>query len=159
MKKSIFLIVFIGLVALGLHSKSFAQGKFYGDDFPPPPKHLIEKLQLSDAQKDKFDELFFNHQKRMIELRAELRGKILELKKYKSEGDLKRSKFIDLTKEINEVRNKMALARANHQMDIYELLDDTQRKIWHDNRPYGFGFMDNNFRGKGMFRHWRGFCR
>jgi Spy/CpxP family protein refolding chaperone len=158
MKKNIFLIIFLSLVINGLFSNSLAQGRYFGDEFPPP-KHLIEKLQLSDAQQDKFEEFRFNHQKEMIDLRADLQQKILEFRKYLSSDNVSRNKVIGLTKEINEIRNKMALARANHKMDIYELLDDTQRKIWHDNRPFGFGFMDNNFKGRGMFRHWRGFCR
>jgi len=158
MKKNIFLIIFLSLVINGLFSNSLAQGKYFGDEFPPP-KHLIEKLQLSDVQQDKFEEFRFNHQKEMIDLRADLQQKILEFRKYLSSDNVSRNKVIGLTKEINEIRNKMALARANHKMDIYELLDDTQRKIWHDNRPFGFGFMDNNFKGRGMFRHWRGFCR
>lgn len=140
----------------GFVLNSVAQKRDYdGDDFPPPPRHLLEQLKLTDAQKSKFEELRFNHQKEMIDLRSDLQQKILELRKYRSGENLSRSKVISLTKEINEIRNKIALARANHQMDIYELLDETQRKIWHENRPFSFGGME---RGKRFFKHWRGFC-
>lgn len=155
--KSKIIISFVSLILItGFISNLEAQRRYKGD-FPPPPPYLLEQLKLTDAQKTKFDELRFNHQKEMINLRSELEQKQLELRKYRSEGNLSRSKVVGLTKEINEIRNKISLARANHQMDIYELLDDTQRKIWHENRPFGLGPGEWGY-GKKFHRNWRNFC-
>ncbi len=145
--KIIYLIIFY-LIFSGLNSFTDAQRRFNKFEMPPPP-HLLEELKLTAAQKDKIEELIYNHQKQMIELRSELQQKLLEMKKLRSSSELSRSKLINITKEINEIRNEISLARVNHQMDIYELLDETQRKIWNDNRPFNFG---RNF---GKFRNWR----
>lgn len=153
MKNQIIYSVIIFIVLSGLISNVDAQRRFRDKD-GMPTRNLIEKLNLTDTQKEKFDEFRFNHQKSMIDLRADLQQKLLELNKYKSGGNLNRSKVISLTKEINEIRNKMALARANHQMDIYELLDDTQRKIWQDNMRMRSILR----REKGMLRNWSDFC-
>jgi Spy/CpxP family protein refolding chaperone len=119
----------------------------------PPYPPFWEQLNLTDAQKDKIENLRFNHQKEMIDLRADLQLKMLEMRKLRSGENLSRDKMIDLTKEINEIRNKMSLARTNHQMDIYEVLDNTQKKIWNENRPFR-----NWKKDRGMFRPWRNFC-
>lgn len=156
MKSKIFYSLLIILLGLIFITDIEAQRKFDDDDdFPPPPPYLIEKLKLTEAQKNKLDDLRYNYQKEMIALRSELWQKLLEMKKYRSSENISRSKVIALTKEINEIRNKIALARANHQMDLYELLDDTQRKIWHENRPLGFGDFE---RGKRFFRKWKNLC-
>jgi Spy/CpxP family protein refolding chaperone len=150
MKKYSSLFIIIILLSSVFTTKVFAQPLIFDKDFIFLPKFLIDKLNLTETQEEKFEELQYKHQKIMIELRAELQQKILELKKYKSEGNLKRSKFIDLTNNILEVRNKIALARANHLMDIYEILDETQRKILDDYKPSGKG----RYKMKKYFRGW-----
>lgn len=150
MKKVIVYLFFISLILVGFVSSLEAQGRFKRGEMPPP---LLEQLNLTDAQINKIEDLRFNHQKEMIDLRAELQLKMLEMKKLKSSDDLSRNKIINLTKEINEIRNKISLARANHQMDIYEVLDNTQKKIWNENRPFR-----NWNKDRRMFRAWRNFC-
>lgn len=152
MENRIVYLLLISLIITGFIYSTEAQRKFKKGEMVPPP-NVLEQLNLTDTQKDKIEDLRFNHHKEMIELKAELQLKMLEMRKLKSSDDLNRSKVISMTKEINEIRNKISLARANHQMDIYEVLDNTQRKIWDENRP-----IRKWNKNRGMFRHWRNFC-
>ncbi len=153
-QKMIYLSVII-LIVGGFFINSLAQDFRIRDKLPPPPP-LMEKLNLTEAQKDKIEDLRFKHQEEMIDLRADLQMKMLEVRKYRSGDKIDRGKVIDMVKQINEIRNKIALARANHMMDIYDVLDNTQKKIWNENRPLGIWNRD----GEGSkFRHWRNHCR
>lgn len=96
---------------------------------------MEERLNLTDAQKSKVEELRLNHQKKMIDLKANLEKKEVELKALRRSDKLNRNDFLKLTREISEIKNTMALERANHHFDIYELLDDNQKKIWRDMKP------------------------
>jgi Spy/CpxP family protein refolding chaperone len=152
MKNKIIYLVLISFIVIGSLSNTEAQRRFLrGENLPPnhPRLILMDELNLTDAQKNKIDDIRFNHQKEMIELRSILEQKKLELRKYRSSDEISRSKVISLTKEVNEIRNKISLARANHQMDIFEVLDSNQQKIWHDYRPLGFSKKE-----RGMFRNW-----
>lgn len=117
-----------------------------------------EQLNLTDQQKIKLDELRIKHQEQMIDFRAELDKARLEMQKLRKSDKLNRSDVINQTKKMSSIINKIAEARANHMMDMYEMLTDEQRKIWNDlkmDRPklrdsgkkglWGRGFKD---RGK-----------
>lgn len=119
---------------------------------------IQDQLNLTDQQKIKLDELRIKHQEQMIDLRAELDKARLEMQKLRKSDKLNRSDVINHTKKMSSIRNKIAEARANHMMDMYEMLTDEQRKIWNDlklDRPklrdsgkkglWGRGFKD---RGK-----------
>ena len=48
----------------------------------------------------------------------------------KNEGNYTREEFLNKVNEIISARNKIALSMANHQMDVYQILDETQKKEW-----------------------------
>jgi Spy/CpxP family protein refolding chaperone len=96
---------------------------------------IEEKLNLTDSQKDKIEELRVNHHKKMIDLKANLEKKEVELRALRRSDKLNRSDLLKLTKEISEIKNTMAVEMANHHMDIYELLDNNQKQIWRDMKP------------------------
>lgn len=85
----------------------------------------------------------------MVKLRAELELKELEMKKLKTAEKFSRNDVLNLTKEINEIKGKIELARTNHRMDVYDILDANQKKIWieMDRNP---GFMKNKVNRKLM---------
>lgn len=91
-----------------------------------------EQLNLTDQQKIKLDELRIKHQEQMIDFRAELDKARLEMQKLRKSDKLNRSDVINQTKKMSSIINKIAEARANHMMDMYEMLTDEQRKIWND---------------------------
>ncbi|MCW8962143.1 MAG: hypothetical protein OQK29_11305, partial [Ignavibacteriaceae bacterium] len=41
-----------------------------------------------------------------------------------------RDAYLNKVKEIIAVKDKIAIEQANHKMDIYQLLDDNQKKEW-----------------------------
>jgi hypothetical protein len=41
-----------------------------------------------------------------------------------------RDAYLNKINEIISAKNKIELARANHQMDVYQLLDDNQKQEW-----------------------------
>lgn len=102
---------------------------------------MMEKLNLTDEQKDKVEQLRIEHQKAMIDLRADMQKKNLALKELTSKGNYSRADYLNLVNDISSARNKIEAARANHRMDIYSLLDDQQKKIF-DKMPMmgGKGF-------------------
>jgi Spy/CpxP family protein refolding chaperone len=89
-----------------------------------------QKLNLTEEQQQKIDELRLGHQKEMIDLRANLAKKKLELSELKMKGNYTREQFLNKVNEINSAKNKIAIAQANHRMDVYQLLDDNQKKEW-----------------------------
>ena len=105
--------------------------------------NVKERLNLTDEQQDKIENLRLAHQEKMIKFRADLDLKELEIKKLKSGDKMSRSEMIRIEKEINVIKNEMALERVNHQMDVYDNLDANQRTIWSE-RPGKFGRKMNN---------------
>jgi len=95
-------------------------------------KELKEKLNLTDEQQKKVDEIKFAHQSAMIKYRADIDLKELELKKLMNSENISRAEMVKLTKEISTIKNEIALVRVNHKMDIYDLLDVNQKKVWMD---------------------------
>lgn len=109
--------------------------------------YLHEKLNLTPDQESKLDELRDKHQAEMIDLRAELDKARLENQKVRRAEKLNRSEVLNQTKKMNEIKNKMAEVRANHFMDVQNILTDEQRKIWNDWKSDRPGYRDFHKRG------------
>jgi Spy/CpxP family protein refolding chaperone len=108
---------------------------------------LKSQLNLSEDQEKKIEALRLTKEESMIKLRSDLELKELEIRKLKSSDKFSRSEMINLTKDINSIKNDMALTRVNHQMDVYELLDENQKKIWLDKQDQ-FGNMKHRIKDK-----------
>ncbi len=110
---------------------------------------MFDKLNLTDEQKSKIEDLRIEHQKAMIDLRADMQKKRLAVKEMMLKGNYSRSDYLNLINDLNSAKNKIAASRANHRMDVYELLTDQQKKIF-DQMPMmrgqheGRGMMDGN---------------
>lgn len=126
------------IIISGLLFDIDAQRIFYRKGFPC--QMMIEKLNLNEKQKIKIEELQYNFKKKMINLQADIKMKRLELNKSFSEKEINRNKIINFINEINEIRSEKALLTANYLMDIYELLDEKQKEIFKEYRPYFFKF-------------------
>lgn len=112
---------------------------------------IHEKLNLTPDQEKKIDDLRTSHQKKMIDLRAEMAKLHLEKKELLNKGNYDRKAFLALEDKIVKQRNVIETAMANHQMDVYELLDANQKVIW-NKRP---AFDRSGKMGKGMKRQMR----
>ena len=128
MKLKIFTI--IAIVSVFLMSQDFlAQEKFERQKDENKLK-VHQKLNLTEQQQEKVDALRFTHQKEMIDLKANLEIKEIEMTELKSKGNYTRDEFLNKVNDIISAKNKLALSMANHQMDVYQLLDENQKKKW-----------------------------
>jgi hypothetical protein len=91
---------------------------------------IHQKLNLTDEQQEKVDALKFDHQKEMIELKANLEKREVEMAELKNKINYTREEFLNKVNEIISARNSIAISLANHQMDVYQLLDENQKKEW-----------------------------
>ncbi|MDZ7623219.1 MAG: Spy/CpxP family protein refolding chaperone [Ignavibacteriaceae bacterium] len=91
---------------------------------------IHQKLNLTEEQQEKADILKLAHQKEMVDLKANLEKKEIEMAELKNKGNYTREEFLSKTNEIISARNQIALSMANHQMDVYQILDETQKKDW-----------------------------
>ena len=145
MKKLIFVLAVLFVVTslnLEVHPQKRENQK--SKDFR---MNLKEQLNLSEDQEKKIEALRLSKEESMIKLSSDLELKELEIRKLKSSDKFSRSEMINLTKEINAIKNNMALTRVNHQMDVYELLDESQKKIWLDKQDQ-FGNMKHRMKDK-----------
>lgn len=113
---------------------------------------MIDQLNLTELQKQQIDNLRDKHQEQMIDLRAEQQKAKLENRKLRRSDNLNRSDLLNQTQKMNSIRNKISEARANHFMDVYDILTDEQRKVWKELKSERRGNMD--FKRKGF--HGRG---
>lgn len=127
MRAKLFIIISF-LSALLISQFLFAQEMMRERDRDQLKIH--QKLNLTEDQQEKVDVLKFDHQKKMIDLKANLEMKEIEMAELKNKGNYTREEFLSKTNEIISARNQIALSLANHQMDVYQILDETQKKEW-----------------------------
>jgi len=111
--------------------------------------NLMKKLNLTDQQKQKFAEMKITFEKKMVDLKADLQKNKLDMKALRVSGDINRSNIIAAVKKINQSKDAISLAFANHMMDMYEVLTPEQQKIWKDNAPQFW----NMRKHRGMMRN------
>jgi len=147
--KNLIVVIIAGVFMLSA-SDVLGQGYGYVNDYGNrdgkrnrDKDRIHEKLNLTDEQETKIESLRISHQKQMIDFRAELEKKELELQELKYKGEYTREDYIGKIKELSEIRNRIQLARANHQMDVYELLDPEQKATWNDFKKRFPGHNDN----------------
>ena len=104
-----------------------AQQNYKSRDCEQRGERFAEKLNLTEEQQTVIEELKINNQKEMIDLKADLERKKLELKELKSKGNYTRDEFLNRVEAVNNSRNNIALAKANNRMDIYEVLNAEQK--------------------------------
>lgn len=123
------MIVFIAILSTFLASQSlFAQEMRQGRDRNQFKIH--QKLNLTEEQQEKVDVLRLTHQKEMVDLKANLEKRKIGMAEMKNKGNYTREEFLSKTNEIISARNQIALSMANHQMNVYQILDETQKKEW-----------------------------
>jgi Spy/CpxP family protein refolding chaperone len=102
------------------------RGMHRGDHY----KMMKEKLNLTDTQSEAVEELHFSHKREMIDLKAAMEKKKLDMKELLSKGNYTRDDYLIKVKAISNTKEKMALVKANHRMDVYDLLIEEQRKTF-----------------------------
>ena len=120
-------ILFIALISTQFnYGQMERRGMNRGDHY----KIMKEKLNLTDSQNEAVEELHFSHKREMIDLKADIEKKKLDMKELVSNVNYTREDYLDKVKAISDAKEKMALVKANHRMDVYDLLTEEQRKTF-----------------------------
>lgn len=108
---------------------------------------------MTPGQLEKIDALRAAHLKEMSPLRTDVQLKEMELAALWRADEPDAKKIVAKVKEIGDIRERMEIARINHQFDMRKLMTPEQRKAMK-----GMG-MGRGMMGKGMGRGRRGMMR
>jgi Spy/CpxP family protein refolding chaperone len=136
-------ILFIALISTQF---SYSQMERGGMRLGDHHKMMMEKLNLTDTQKEAIEELHFSHKREMIDLKAALELKQLDKQELLSKGNYTRDDYLGKVTALSNAKDKMALAKANHRLDVYDLLTEEQRKTFDEMK----GRMGNRMNMKKM---------
>jgi len=120
-------ILFIALISTQF---SYGQMERRGMNRGDHHEMMMEKLNLTDTQKEAVELLHFSHKREMIDLKAALEKKKLDKQELLSKGNYTRDDYLGNVKTISDAKDIMAMAKANHRMDVYDLLTEEQRKTF-----------------------------
>ncbi|MEW5799057.1 MAG: Spy/CpxP family protein refolding chaperone [Bacteroidota bacterium] len=101
----------------------------------PPPNHpqrfqLMDELKLTDAQKEQFEKISYDTEKKQIELRSKMESAQLDLRRL-MDADSPDKAAIE--KKFNEIAAAQTAMKMNHFNCWYEknkVLTPEQQKIW-----------------------------
>lgn len=85
-------------------------------------------LNLTDEQREKFDDLDLQHEKKMIDLRAELDKSRLMKREVIKKGNFNKNDYIAAEEKIMQAENKIHMEKVKLKMEKYSLLDEKQKK-------------------------------
>jgi|CZKP01.1.fsa_nt_gi hypothetical protein len=102
-------------------------------------RFLREKLHLTDQQVAKIESLRSEHMKKMIDLKGELKKSMIDQKSIRNKENFTREDIIAGVEKANKIKDEIALANANHRMDLWETLTADQKKIVKDNPQWLMG--------------------
>ena len=120
-------ILFIVLISTQFNYSQMERRRMHqGDHY----KMMKEKLDLTDTQNEAVEELHFSHIRERIDLKAAVEQVKLDKNELLSKGNYTRDDYLSKVKAISDAKEKMALAKANHRMDVYDLLTEEQRKTF-----------------------------
>lgn len=89
--------------------------------------YIFDKLNLTEEQENKFDDMRIKHQKEMVDLKSELEKAQLDLKQLTNDGNYSRNDFLSAHKKVQTARTKIGDSWANHRMDMRDILTSEQR--------------------------------
>ncbi|MEO0085257.1 MAG: periplasmic heavy metal sensor [candidate division WOR-3 bacterium] len=125
-------------LVLGVLTAGWAVAQPATMDAPAPvprerPEHMMGRVgpmmpQLSEEQQQQMDNLRLAHLKEVLPLETDLEIKQMELGALWRAEKLDAAKVVAKVKEINELRNRLELARVNHVIARYNVLTPEQRK-------------------------------
>ncbi|MEJ2196103.1 MAG: Spy/CpxP family protein refolding chaperone [Ignavibacteriaceae bacterium] len=140
------LISFVIVFVMSFTIWNVAQQNYKTSHSKHRQERIAEKLNLTEDQQSAIEQLKIENQKEMIDLKADLQRKNLDLKELKTKGNYTREEYLKLVQSINSSKNNIAIAKANMRMDIYELLNAEQQKTFNE--------MGNHFgKYKNMRKH------
>ncbi|MBK8945654.1 MAG: periplasmic heavy metal sensor [Ignavibacteriae bacterium] len=148
--KKIIMLILIATMVLSQASDFYAQGpKRVKDRFLG-----VKKLNLTEEQKKKFDQIQFNHDEKIIDIQAKLKKNRLEIQKLFKSENFSENEFVNLTQNANKLKNELSDLRTKMWLDVYKILDKNQKVEWQNH----FADMPDEFRERAReFRKMRKF--
>lgn len=143
-------IILATSISIGQEKKVF---KFKKDG--PMQWEMKDGLNLSDEQRKQFENLDLQHEKKMIDLRAELEKSKLIKRELINKGSFSKNDYLSAEEKIMQAENNIRMEKAKLKMDKYALLDENQKKIFMEEPGHNFMFnfdMDGFKDGMRMFR-------
>lgn len=159
----------LSLLALILiASASFAQ--IFGPRFGIPPDdawqrgitRLYDELKLTDEQKTKLQNLFFEFRKTQADIAGKLNKARIELRELLSAEKIDKSAIDKKVNEISDYVRELSKNKVNHWLNVQQVLTPEQRKILRERigyldlglRPYGWNMPGWGKPGRGLRRCW-----
>lgn len=140
-------IVLIGIALILIATNSFS--KILGSEFDFPADDrwrksitkFYEELKLTDEQKSKLQNIFFEFRKNQAEIAGKLNKARIELQELLYAEKLDRSAIDKKMDEISRYMKELTQNRVNYWINIQQILTPEQRKILKEKLGYGkFGF-------------------
>jgi Spy/CpxP family protein refolding chaperone len=116
----------------------------------PGPGRGFDELDLSDDQVKQLDDLRYQHQKAMIQKRADLKAAELDMRQMMQKSDIDEKAVLAKQKDISALKAGVAEERVKHQMAMRKVFNPEQLQKFLKMRK-GRGFDGGFHRGeKGM---------
>lgn len=128
----------------------------------PARKEIMEKLKLSPEQRTQMKQIYKESARQMVDLRAEMQKKRLDLSDVTDAEKPDRAKFERLSQDLAGVQVKMKLVLFDADVKIRGMLNPEQQKIWKEHKEMRFGQMRERFMqggGRGAGRGPGGKCQ
>ncbi len=94
----------------------------------PMLKEMMDKLEIGADLKTKIEDLWYQHQKEMLDARYNIEKKEMELMDILRKDDFSIEKFQAKWKEIQQLKNDMELKILNFKISVYKLLPKEKAK-------------------------------
>ena len=110
----------VGLVGFALAGPGYMKGLASGK--------MAEKLDLTEDQQAKIEDLRYENQKKKIDLQADMRKTQLEMKHEMQKDNVDREKVMKLVEESGELKIQLRKAQVQQMLDVKDVLTPEQRE-------------------------------
>lgn len=148
--------------ALALAQRGNRPGRGDGGEWKAPRERMAERLNLSDEQQDKMQDLRREHQKQMLLHRGEMASLRAQMEAEFLSDSINEGKVKSLSAEISRLRSQMDESRLEHRLAMGKILTAEQREELQSFRGAGRrgGFHRGGaWGGRGSGRGERGDCQ
>jgi Spy/CpxP family protein refolding chaperone len=120
-----------GIRAKQNHGFGINNDKNEFSDWPTSHFERMQKnLNLTDEQIAKMSDIRFEHQNMAIDLKGKIKKNRLIVRKMMEDNKIEKEKLLKIVSQNNELLSKIKLSKTNMWLDIYNILDDTQKEKW-----------------------------
>ena len=88
------------------------------------------ELNLDDSQEKQFNDFRFDHQAKIIDLKAEIKKNRLKMKKMMVDNSVNADKLRELTKTNSGLKENIQSSRLDMWLNIYNILKKDQLEVW-----------------------------